>query len=95
MPTWQRTTQALPGLAKFAARHLPLLIFISINFKVLHTVKIRPLIMDALDYCSQAGGLGRSSLAEAAPAAAGIIVNRTFAELAVGDSRRSCARHPR
>ena len=41
--------------------------------------------MDALDYCSHAESLGRSSLAEAAPAAAGIIENRTFDELTIGD----------
>ncbi len=41
--------------------------------------------MDALDYCSHAESLGRLSLAEAAPAAAGSIVNRTFDELIIGD----------
>ncbi len=47
--------------------------------------KIRPLIMDALDHCSYAGGLGGSTLAEAASAAVDLIVNRTFDELVIGD----------
>ncbi len=41
--------------------------------------------MDTLDYCSHTGSLGRLSLAEASPAAADIIVNRTFEELVIGD----------
>ncbi len=41
--------------------------------------------MDTLDYCSHTGSLGRLSLAEASPAAADMIVNRTFEELVIGD----------
>ena len=48
--------------------------------------------MDTLDYCSRAGGLEKLSLAEASPAAADIIVNRTFGELVMATSRKSCER---
>jgi phosphate acetyltransferase len=41
--------------------------------------------MDTLDYCSNTGDLARLSLAEAAPAAPDMIVNRTFEELVIGD----------